>query len=79
MSLDAPQLAPSVAPPDDHNRQIGAQLPEFADGSSVYSYANLAPSLNDDPKAEGRWPLLARVIQNRIKPTTILHGQPRCL
>src|SRR4051812_27681945 len=48
----APKLARSVARSDDDSSQIGVQLPEFTDGSSVYSYASLAPSLNDDPKAD---------------------------
>lgn len=71
----APQLAPSVPPSDDYNRQIGAQLPEFADGSSVYSNASLAPSLNDDPKADGpNWSKSSKTGSNRQQFSMASHA-----
>lgn len=49
--IGEPQPTSLVPPSYDDNRQIGAQLPEFADGPSAYSYASLAPSLPYWPKS----------------------------
>jgi hypothetical protein len=77
----APQLAPSVAPSDDYNGQSGAQLPKFADGSSAYNYTSLAPSLNDDPKADGPyWPKSSKTGSNQQQFSMASHAAySRCV
>ena len=61
-----PQSPLLVAPSEDYNRPIGAQLPELADESSAYNYASLAPSLNDDPKADSPyWPKSSKTGSNQ--------------
>ncbi|MEW6643057.1 MAG: RHS repeat-associated core domain-containing protein [Pseudomonadota bacterium] len=39
-----------VGLPGDSNKHIGTELPEFIDGSSIFSYAGSKPTLNIDPK-----------------------------
>ena len=75
------QLAPSVAPSDDYNGRSGAQLPKFADGSSVYNYASLAPSLNDNPKADGPyWPKSSKTGSNQQQFSMASHSAySRCV
>ena len=73
--IGAPLLAPSGAPPDDYNGQLGAQLPEFADRSNVHSYARSAPSLNDDPKADGSyWPKSSETGSNQQQYSMASHA-----
>jgi RHS repeat-associated protein len=44
------QLALSVATAGDFNLQVGSELPEFIDGSSLYAYSRSAPTMNIDPR-----------------------------